>query len=77
MGPWGVGGGGSVRSFGSLIRSWPASMLTLAALLHITSALPEVIKLGKNFLQHRLSLLHFDPPQLIFFSWSKSCTKYE
>ena len=57
MGPWGVGGGGSVRGFGSLIRSWPASLITLAALLHITSALPEVIKLGKNFLQCVLATL--------------------
>ena len=48
MGPRGVGGGGSVRGFGSPIRSWPASLLTFAALLHITSALPEVIKLGKK-----------------------------
>jgi len=38
-----------VRGFGSPIRSWPASLLTLAALLHITSALPEVIKLAGIF----------------------------
>ena len=47
-----------MRGFGSPIRSWPALLLTLAALLHITSALPEVIKLGKKI--HSLSSL-FSP----------------
>ena len=47
MGSRGVGIGGSVRGVGSLIRGLPFALLILAALLQVTSALPEVIKLGR------------------------------
>ena len=47
MGSRGVGIGGSVRGVGSLKRGLPLALLILPALLQVTSALPEVIKLGR------------------------------